>query len=434
MATVAKLNLKFTKTQEKAWRILNMANCKELVLAWSRQSGKSVFLEFCCIYFLLKKWANIGYITPQFAHSRKVYSDIIKILEPTGLIKTANASTLQIELINGNRLSFFSAESPTAIRGNSFRGLVVVDEAAFVNDTTSDGQDFFNSILMPTCKSYKPKLIYASTPLAKSGTFYTKFMRGQEGHPHTDTPNKVYSIKATIYDDSLITEEEIEEIKNSIPEASFQREFMVEFMDNAMSAFSDYVDKFTLKKQIDFNQPLWIGVDFHSVGSDSTIVTLINADNDVWQIDIKGGLDAQYRQIANILDKCKKLVIAYMESNSIGEVMLNEVKKLTKQKSKIIEWCTTNESKEIQVGLVQTHLTKDMMHFEENNKQLKNQFDTFGYSISKTRKITYAALSGHHDDRVLSLMIAMQAKEDYAYSGGSNIVFIKGGVSRMSMR
>lgn len=434
MATVAKLNLKFTKTQKKAWRILNMANCKELVLAWSRQSGKSVFLEFCCIYFLLKKWANIGYITPQFAHSRKVYSDIIKILEPTGLIKTANASTLQIELINGNRLSFFSAESPTAIRGNSFRGLVVVDEAAFVNDTTSDGQDFFNSILMPTCKAYKPKVIYASTPLAKSGTFYTKFMRGQEGHPHTDTPNKVYSIKATIYDDSLITAEEIEEIKNSIPEASFQREFMVEFMDNAMSAFTDYTDKFTLKKQIDFNQPLWIGVDFHSVGSDSTIVTLINADNDVWQIEIKGGLDAQYRQIANILDKCKKLVIAYMESNSIGEVMLNEVKKLTKQRSKVIEWCTTNESKEIQVGLVQTHLTKDMMHFEENNKQLKNQFDTFGYSISKTRKITYAALSGHHDDRVLSLMIAAQSREDYAYSGGSNIVFIKGGVSRMSMR
>ena len=411
-----------------------MANCKELVLAWSRQSGKSVFLEFCCIYFLLKKWANIGYITPQFAHSRKVYSDIIKILEPTGLIKTANASTLQIELINGNRLSFFSAESPTAIRGNSFRGLVVVDEAAFINDTTSDGQDFFNSILMPTCKSYKPKLIYASTPLAKSGTFYTKFMRGQEGHPHTDTPNKVYSIKATIYDDSLITAEEIEEIKNSIPEASFKREFMVEFMDNAMSAFTDYTDKFTLKKQIDFNQPLWIGVDFHSVGSDSTIVSLINTDNDVWQIEIKGGLDAQYRQIANILDKCKKLITAYLESNSIGQVMLNEVKKLTKQKSKIIEWCTTNESKEIQVGLVQTHLTKDMMHFEENNKQLKNQFDTFGYSISKTRKITYAALSGHHDDRVLSLMIAMQAKEDYAYSGGSNIVFIKGGVSRMSMR
>ena len=411
-----------------------MANCKELVLAWSRQSGKSVFLEFCCIYFLLKKWANIGYITPQFAHSRKVYSDIIKILEPTGLIKTANASTLQIELINGNRLSFFSAESPTAIRGNSFRGLVVIDEAAFVNDTTSDGQDFFNSILMPTCKAYKPKVIYASTPLAKSGTFYAKFMRGQEGHPHTDAPNKVYSIKATIYDDSLITEDEIEEIKNSIPEASFQREFMVEFMDNAMSAFTDYTDKFTLKKQIDFNQPLWAAIDFSSVGTDKTIITLQNQNNDTWQYEITGSLDAKYNKLAEIINKCKKLIICYCESNGVGEPMINSLKKLVKNKSKLIEFTTTNETKQNQVSLLQALLDKDIVHFEEKNNILKNQFDTFGYAISKTKKITYAALSGHHDDRVLSLMICIQAREDYQWSNGNNIVFIKGGVSRMSMR
>lgn len=434
MATVAKLNLRFTKTQEKAWRILNMANCKELVLAWSRQSGKSVFLEFCCIYFLLKKWANIGYITPQFAHSRKVYSDIIKILEPTGLIKTANASTLQIELINGNRLSFFSAESPTAIRGNSFRGLVVIDEAAFVNDTTSDGQDFFNSILMPTCKAYKPKVIYASTPLAKSGTFYTKFMRGQEGHPHTDTPNKVYSIKATIYDDSLITEEEIEEIKNSIPEASFKREFMVEFMDNAMSAFTDYTDKFTLKKQIDFNQPLWAAIDFSSVGTDKTIITLQNQNNDTWQYEITGSLDAKYNKLAEIINKCKKLIICYCESNGVGEPMINSLKKLVRNKSKLIEFTTTNETKQNQVSLLQALLDKDMVHFEEKNNILKNQFDTFGYAISKTKKITYAALSGHHDDRVLSLMICIQAREDYQWSNGNNIVFIKNKQPKYNMR
>ena len=411
-----------------------MANCKELVLAWSRQSGKSVFLEFCCIYFLLKKWANIGYITPQFAHSRKVYSDIIKILEPTGLIKTANASTLQIELINGNRLSFFSAESPTAIRGNSFRGLVVVDEAAFVNDTTSDGQDFFNSILMPTCKAYKPKVIYASTPLAKSGTFYAKFMRGQEGHPHTDTPNKVYSIKATIYDDSLITAEEIEEIKNSIPEASFQREFMVEFMDNAMSAFTDYTDKFTLKKPIDFNQPLWAAIDFSSVGTDKTIITLQNQNNDTWQYEITGSLDTKYNKLAEIINKCKKLIICYCESNGVGEPMINSLKKLVKNKSKLIEFTTTNETKQNQVSLLQALLDKDIVHFEEKNNILKNQFDTFGYAISKTKKITYAALSGHHDDRVLSLMICIQAREDYQWSNGSNIVFIKNKQPKYNMR
>ena len=287
---------------------------------------------------------------------------------------------------------------------------------------------------MPTCKAYKPKVIYASTPLAKSGTFYTKFMRGQEGHPHTDTPNKVYSIKATIYDDSLITEDEIEEIKNSIPEASFQREFMVEFMDNAMSAFTDYTDKFTLKKQIDFNQPLWAAIDFSSVGTDKTIITLQNQNNDTWQYEITGSLDAKYNKLAEIINKCKKLIICYCESNGVGEPMINSLKKLVKNKSKLIEFTTTNETKQNQVSLLQALLDKDIVHFEEKNNILKNQFDTFGYAISKTKKITYAALSGHHDDRVLSLMICIQAREDYQWSNGNNIVFIKGGVSRMSMR
>lgn len=433
MATIAKLNLKFTNTQRRAWATLQKHNCNELVLCQSRQSGKSVFLEFCCIYYLLNSpRANIGFIGPQFAHCRKVFQDILRILEPTELIKSANASTLQIEMVNGARISFFSAESPNAIRGNSFRALLCIDETSFIPETTSDGQDFFNSIVMPTCKANRPKIIYASTPRNKGSFFHQKYLKGLE--PHSQGVNKTHTIKATIYDDSLLTEEEIQEIRDSIPELSFQMEFMCEFADNAMSAFSDYVDKFTLKKQIDFNQPLWIGVDFHSVGSDSTVVSLINADNDVWQIEIKGGLDAQYRQIANIVDKCKKLVIAYMESNSIGSTMTNEILKLTKQKSKIIEWTTTNETKENQVGLIQTLLTKDMMHFEESNKQLKSQFDTFTYSFSKTKKVTYAALSGYHDDRVLSLMIAAQAKEDYQWSNGNNIVFIKGGVSRMSMR
>lgn len=431
----AKMKLKLTKSQNKAWKTLIHKDCKELVLCFSRQSGKSVFLEFCCVYFLLRyKDTNIGYITPQFAHSRKVYNDLIRILQPTGLIKTANGSTLQIEMINGARISFFSAESPTAIRGNTFNKLVCIDEAAFISDTTSSGEDFFNSILQPTFKAKRPKVIYASTPHGKQGTFFTKYLKGLEGHSHVVGQNRTFSVKATIYDDNLITEEEINEIKESIPDMSFRQEFMCEFLDTALSAFTDYEDKFTLKKTIDYNEPLWMAVDFHSVGSDSTVVTLMNKECNVWQIEIQGNLDEQYKKIAEIADKCKKLVIAYMESNSIGEVMINEIKKLTKQRSKVINWTTTNNTKETQVGLVQTLITKDMMHFEADNTQLKHQLSTFGFTITKSRKISYAALAGGHDDRVLSLMMCSQAKEDYAYSSGNNMVFIKSPQTRMSMR
>ena len=93
--------------------------------------------------------------------------------------------------------------------------------------------------------------------------------------------------------------------------------------------------------------------------------------------------------------------------------MINEIKKLTKQKSKIIEWTTTNETKENQVGLIQTLLTKDMMHFETSNTQLKSQFDTFTYSFTKRKRGSYAALAWYDDDYITSLRCCVQAKEDY---------------------
>lgn len=432
------MNLKLTKSQKKAWKLFRTEACKELVLCWSRQAGKSVFAELVVVYCLLNyNDANIGYITPQFAHSRKVYNDLLRLLQPTSMIKSANSSVLQIETVNGSKISFFSAESPTALRGNTFKRVVIFDEVAFIPDTTSSGEDFFYNICMPTWKANKrfTKVLYISTPRGKQGFFYTKYMKGIETYKKSaNVSNRVYSIKATIYDDSLMSEEDIEEIKNTMPEQSFRQEFMCEFLDTAMSAFSDYADKFNNTKPIDFNSPLWIGVDFHSVGSDSTIVTLMDRDNNVWQYDIKGELDWQYRQIADIVNKCKRLVIAYMESNSIGAVMINEIKKLVKNQGKVIEWTTTNETKENEVGLVQGLISKDMIHFENGNTELKKQFDTFGFNITKNRKVTYAAINGMHDDRVLSLMICMQAKEDYNYSNGNNIVFIKSASARMDMR
>ena len=209
---------------------------------------------------------------------------------------------------------------------------------------------------------------------------------------------------------------------------------MVEFMDNALSAFSDYTDKFTLNKQIDFNQPLWAAIDFSSVGTDKTIITFQNENNDTWQYEITGTLDTKYNKLSEIINKCNKLVICYCESNGVGEPMINSLKKLVRNKSKLIEFTTTNETKQNQVSLLQALLDKDIVHFEEKNNVLKNQFDTFAYAISKTKKITYSALPSFHDDNVLSLMICTQAREDYQWSNGNNIVFIKGGNSRMSMR
>ena len=431
MPQTLRFDIKLTKSQQKIYEAIHKSAVNEVVACMSRQSGKSIIAEVLCIEYLFKRQSRIGYIVPTFSHARKVYSEICAILPPE-YVKSSNGTTLTIETIVGGKLQFFSAESPVALRGQTFAGLLIVDECAFISDTTAQGEDFFGSILFATRKAKHPKTLYISTPRGKQGFFYNKYMKGLE--PHTNGINKVVSLVSTIYDDDLITKEEIKEIKESISDTSFRQEFLCEFLDSGLSAFSSYEDRFTIRKSINFNEPLWASVDFSSVGEDKTILTLMNRDCDVWQYEIGGSLDNKYKGISDILNKCSKLVIAYMESNSIGSVMINEVKKLTKQKGKIIEWTTTNESKENQVGYVQTMIDKDMIHFEENNTQLKTQFGVFTFAISKSRKVTYAAMAGWHDDRVLSLMMCSQAKEDYAYSGSSNMIFIKSPTARMSMR
>lgn len=430
-----KFHINLTKTQKKIYELIHRANVNEVVACLSRQSGKSVIAEVLCIEYLFKVRSRIGYIVPTFSHARKVYNEIVSLI-PQDFIKSQNGSTLTVETIIGGKLQFFSAESPVALRGQTFKGLLVIDEAAFISDTTAQGEDFFNSILFATCKANRPKKLIISTPRGKQGWFYKKYLEGFEKHREGDRHiNRTFSVKATIYDDDLVSEEEIEEIKKSIGELSFKQEFLCEFLDNGVSAFSNYEDKFTLPKDnINFNEPLWCGIDFSSVGEDKTVVSFINKNNDVFQYQIDGTLEVKYNRIAQLLNKCNKLVMCYAEANGVGTPMIDSIKKLVKNKSKINEHTTTNETKENEVGLLQLKLDKDEIHFEEENDTLMKEFGVFSFTISKTKKITYAAMSGFHDDRVMSLLIALQSKEDYAYSSGSNVVFIKSPSSRMSMR
>ena len=71
-----------------------------------------------------------------------------------------------------------------------------------------------------------------------------------------------------------------------------------------------------------------------SVGSDRTVVTFVNEQNETKQYVITGDLDSKYKQISTLLNSHSNIVGTYIEVNSIGEVMSNEIKKqLKKNKS-----------------------------------------------------------------------------------------------------
>ena len=59
-------------------------------------------------------------------------------------------------------------------------------------------------------------------------------------------------------------------------------------------------------------------------------------------------------------------------------------------------------------------IAQEDIFFNNEDKELYRQLGLFSYKVNKvTHRITYAAVPGAKDDRVMSLMIASRAKEDY---------------------
>lgn len=411
-----RVNVKGIKLTESQNIIYNYANDKEhkyVMANLSRQQGKTTVVTLLCIKWLSQPREEIIYFTPTFTLAKRIYASIMKML-PKNFVAKSNSSDLIIESITGSKLRFFSGEAAQSARGSNCTKLII-DEAAYIREEV-DGQSFYYNIVLPLTKVHCNKIIMISTPKSTFGFFYNLCMQAISG----EREDMVY-IKRTIYQDALISPEEIEELKKGYPPMAWKCEFECQFLTDALSVFPDYERCFDIDKYR--NDKCWIGIDPSSVGDDNTIVTLVNYHNEVKQYKIDGSLDSKYSQIANIINKADP-VATYIESNSIGEVMANEIKKQLRKKSSFHTFATTNESKKDYISLIAVGVANKTLHFEKENKLLYSEMSTFTYKLTKTGNITYAAQEPFHDDTVTSLGIALQCKEDYKFSGVNNLSFV----------
>ena len=371
-------------------------------------SGKTLFAEVMLIEYLCKQNKFNAYISPSFSQGRKVYRELIELLSPSGIITKANSSTLTIETKYGSTFQAFSMETPNAIRGYTVSGILVMDEVSFFPDTLPDGSEPWSSVIMPITKARKPKVLVISTPKGKRGLFYEMYLRG------VAQEKGFREITATIYDDKLVTEEEIEDIKRRVSPMAFEEEFMVKFLDSSVTFFRGYENVFS-DYVYNENVKQWIGIDLSANGEDATIVTKVNELMQVKQYKVDGTLDSKYRQIADIINSTGNLQMSYLEINGIGAVMLNEIQKLVSNKSKLREWTTTNQTKEKAVSTLAMAIANKEIHFSNEDKELFSELGTFIVKYTKTGHMQFEALAGRHDDRVMALAIALQAKLDHDY-------------------
>lgn len=397
---ILNLDIQLNKTQSALLSLIE--NNKFTVANISRQQGKSVLAKVLATTWLFQTNKVISYITPTLKLAKKIFKDLTSVL-PAELLVTCNASDLVIESVTGSSLWFYSAEQRDKIRGIT-NNYLIIDEAAFLKN----GTDLWYSILSPTIKVKGEKILFISTPNGTNNLFYELAIKAQSG-----IKDWAY-IMRDIYSDSFC--ENVEEIREQTPDIIFRQEYLCQFIEGATSFFTNYHQCYDNTMQFNWKSALWAGIDWSSTGKDKTVLTFINAEGQVQKYNIEGELDRKYEQIASILNQRKPRGV-YAETNSIGEVMLNELNKLLKKKA--TGFLTTNDSKTEIIGELAVALERGDITY--NDIELDRQLGAFGYSVTKTNKLSFAGV-GEHDDATMSLAFALKARKDF--SSKSSYTFI----------
>lgn len=403
---IINFNIKPNSLQRELLEKVSNPENKTIVVKCSRQIGKSLGCEILVLQYLLTPNNSFNaWIAPTFRQCKKVMNELIDII-PNQLIKSYNKSDLVITLKNGNVLQFFSGESIQSVRGFTLRGILIIDECAFIKED-EDSSWYYEVILPITKASINPKIVIVSTPNGKVGEYFRQYQKAFQGE-------KGYAlIEKTIYDDDLISQEQIEEIKRNTPELIFRQEFLCEFLDDAQTVFKGFEYCFS-DFEFDFNSPIWYGVDTNTSGDDNTVLTLINDKNQVYQYVYKGyNLELKIKQLANDLNKISKPIKGYFEINSIGRPLLLLLDKYlnSKIKSTLNKFVTSNPSKNEIINQLIIEIQNKNIHFQNSNKLLYSELSTFSFKISASKNVIYSAIEGHHDDTVLSLAFALHAKQ-----------------------
>lgn len=375
---------------------------KIAVIKSVRQSGKSFFCMVELISMaLLHPGCTSAIVEPTLAQSRNVYKNIVKALDGTGLIKNANAQTLDIDLTNGSSILFRSTQQGDANRGYTVTGLLILDECAYLIDESI-------YTILPLVNAHNAPILICSTPFIQEGYYYNMFMMGLEERNGIKSFDWAKDPEISRF----LTEERKAFYKQTMSRQKYRTEVEGEFLTDDGLLFSGLDNCIGLP---DGNKTLYIGIDF-GTGSegDYTVMVALNNHGQMVKMYRTNNLTPT-QQIEWITELLKDLNLNYTirtilaEENSIGKVYIDALKKnLSGTQIRITNWTTSNKSKQDLVTQLQIALENQYITILDE-PILLNELKRYQADVNpKTKTVTYNGIGGH-DDTVMALMFAWWA-------------------------
>ena len=372
------------------------------IVATGRQFGKSLLAQNLMLYWLLKTPnQKAAWITPVYNQCKKIFQELTSAAH--GIISSQNKADLTITFINGSTLQFLSTDNYNTIRGFSFH-YMVIDEAAFIKE------EAINEAVLPTLTALGKKCLIISTPKSKNW-FYTYFMRG-------NTPNSVYiAFKGISRDNPYVSKDFLIEQHKSLPKDIYYQEYLAEFTDAGNDVFTGVSDVCIINE---WNGPkngtrYFAGIDL-GLSNDYSVLTIVDEMGRVSYMERVNG--TSYSEITTaFIGAIKRYRISggYCEVNGPGRPVY-EV--FNQNERKIQEFVTTNESKTegIRALIYDIQEQKLELPSKELFPHLYNELNAYSYKINATGTVSFNAPSGLHDDCIMSLMLANQARRKLAFS------------------
>jgi hypothetical protein len=367
-----------------------------------RQVGKSLLIVGELLYFAINFENTISCaISPTLNQARKLFKEIIKVTEDSGVIKKKNETLLEIEFINGSTILFKSAEQGDNLRGYTYTGLLCIDECAYISD------DVY-SIIKPSTDVWKCPILMVSTPKFRLGFFFETYQKGLDGN------KKITSYDFCKYDTSaLLSNDALETYRQMLPKNQFTTEYLGEFLDADGCVFSGFKECVNRAEIADYNY-LYVGVDWASgVGSDDTVLVGFNERGEqvfLQYFNTKNTTEQIDYIYQFLMGYIKKIKIILCENNSIGTPMINQLKdKLGSYKKLVCEFTTTNKEKARIINQLQVGFEQKKIKLIDDDKQLAQLSMYEAEYNPKTGNVSYNAPIGGHDDICIANCLAWEA-------------------------
>jgi len=166
----------------------------------------------------------------------EVWREAVRTFAP--ILTRRNVQERRLEFLTGGLLEFWSLDNPDVARGRKYKR-VIVDEAAMVPGL----MDAWQYSIRPTLADYQGDAWFLSTPKGRNA-FWQMWQWGQDAQKAEwaswQMPSSVNPLLATA---------EIDEMRRTMPERTYQQEILAAFVEDGGGVFRRVEEAATAERQ-----------------------------------------------------------------------------------------------------------------------------------------------------------------------------------------